>query len=145
MSNYPSPDQIPIVELIPHRPPIVLIDHLIDSQEKTASSRFEIPLKHAFVVNNKLTVEGAIENIAQTGAANLGYVYHRNGSSVPRGFIGAVSKLQINELPPTGSVIQTRISILQEVFGITLIEGIITLENEVCLTCQMKIVAEKSE
>jgi 3-hydroxyacyl-[acyl-carrier-protein] dehydratase len=145
MTKYPSPDQVPIIKLIPHRHPMVLVDRLIESHEKTASSSFKIPKKHAFVANSKLTVEGAIENIAQTAAANLGYLYHISGSKVPRGFIGAVNKLTINELPKIGTVIQTRISVLQEVFGITLIEGIISRENEICLTCQMKIVAEQTQ
>jgi hypothetical protein len=59
---------------------------------------------------------------------------------VPLGFIGAIKDLEIFELPPIGTVLETEIKLLHQVFDVAIISGIIRSAGKVLVQCEMKIV-----
>jgi len=65
--------QIPILKLIPQRPPFVMVGELIEYNETGFTSTFSIDADNIFVKNGRFTEEGILENIAQTAAAGAGY------------------------------------------------------------------------
>jgi hypothetical protein len=59
--------------LIPQKPPFVMIDALLFSDEKRTVSSFKIPEKNIFVKEGLFLEPGLVENIAQTAAARAGH------------------------------------------------------------------------
>lgn len=141
MSNLVSADKI--TDYIPQRPPFVMVGSLMNRENEQAISQFYISNDNILVKNGEFTVSGLLENIAQTAAANAGYECYLKNIPVPLGFIGAISKVSVNKLPKHETTIETKIEILQEVFGITLIKGEVFQNNQPIISCQMKIMIQK--
>jgi predicted hotdog family 3-hydroxylacyl-ACP dehydratase len=128
-----------ILEYIPQRPPIVMVDSLISIDEKTTVSGFMVTKENIFVENNKFREPGLVENVAQSAALGVGYVCKQNNTPVPIGFIGGVKNLIINELPLVGDDLRTEITVDYKVFEATLITGKIFVEQRLMAQCEMKI------
>lgn len=130
--------------LIPQKPPFVMVDTILHSDETTTQTSFRIQEDNIFVEGGLFAEAGLLENIAQTAAARLGYESSKQGSEVPLGFIGAVKNFEVLKLPPVHSEIQTEVTIVTQVFDVTLVRGTVSLENEILAVCEMKIVIQKN-
>jgi predicted hotdog family 3-hydroxylacyl-ACP dehydratase len=128
-----------IQSLIPQRAPFVMIDQLIGSDEKYTRTAFQVREDNIFVVNDELREPGLVENIAQTAAARAGYVSQKESKPVLVGYIGAIKDLQVFDLPKTGDILETEISIENQVFDATLISGKIKCGGIIMAQCEMKI------
>ena len=128
-----------IESLIPQRAPFVMIDQLIGFDEKFTHTAFQVREDNIFVVNGELREPGLVENIAQTAAARAGYISQKENKPVLVGFIGAVKDLLVFDLPKTGDVLETEISIENQVFDATLISGKIRCSGVLLAQCEMKI------
>ena len=133
-----------IIDFIPQRPPFVMVGDILSRKNNQATTSFYIQKNNVLVKENVFTVSGLLENIAQTAAANAGYDCFLKNIPVPLGFIGAISKVAVTKLPEADSQIETKIEVLQEVFGITLIKGEVTQNNQPIISCQMKIMIQNT-
>ena len=131
---------IDVLELIPQRPPFVLIDRLEDYEEVRSETSYTVPADGILVRDGRLSEAGVMENIAQSCAARIGYlnayILH---NSVKLGIIGSVRDLRIGELPPVGASLRTVVTVLSEVFSITLVEARVMEGEKTLATGQMKI------
>lgn len=134
-----------ILELIPQRPPIVMVDTLISAAEKKTVSSFTITSDNIFAQNGKFREPGLIENIAQSAALGVGYLCKVENRKVPVGFIGAIKKLSISELPNVGETIITEILVDYEVFEASIVTGKIYLNDNLIVSCEMKIFLKSIE
>lgn len=132
-----------ILALIPQRPPIVMVDSFFGVEDACSWSGLTVAADNIFCEAGKLQEAGIIEHIAQSAAARIGFIYTRQGEKVPLGFIGSVDKLRIYRLPETGSRLLTEITVVQEVFDITLISAQVKAGEEVIAECRMKIFIKK--
>jgi predicted hotdog family 3-hydroxylacyl-ACP dehydratase len=128
-----------IVSLIPQRPPFVMIDEIVYSDENSTRSSFVVKASNIFVANNVLQEPGLVENIAQTAAARAGYTAKQENKPVRLGYIGAIKNLQVNSLPAVNETITTEITIVHQVFDVSVISGKIICNNIVLAQCEMKI------
>jgi predicted hotdog family 3-hydroxylacyl-ACP dehydratase len=128
-----------ILPLIPQRDPFVMIDTLKDCDDTSAKTSFTVKDENIFVKDGILGEPALIENIAQTAAARIGYICGKENKPVPVGFIGAVQQLEVLCLPRAGDVLETEISIKNQVFNATIISGNIRSGNKPLATCEMKI------
>ncbi|HRP33534.1 MAG TPA: 3-hydroxyacyl-ACP dehydratase [Agriterribacter sp.] len=133
-----------ILALIPQRPPFVMVDELLAADAETASAKYTVNPDNIFMKNGQLTEPALIEHIAQTAAARIGYIYSRKGEPVPVGFIGAVQHLQVMDLPKAGQVLNTEISIKNQVFDVTIIAGKIFCNGHKIAECEMKIFVQST-
>jgi 3-hydroxymyristoyl/3-hydroxydecanoyl-(acyl carrier protein) dehydratase len=131
-----------ILQYIPQRPPVVMIDNLLACTETSSTTSFTILSSNIFCENEYFTEAGILENIAQTGAAKLGYEYISRNKLVPPGFIGAIKNLEVNTFPKIGDTIETSISIDHEVMGVTVITGIVKLKGQQIAKAEMKIIKQ---
>ena len=131
-----------ITELIPQRPPILMIDSLLDQSQEHSETSFEVLDSNMFVRDGELQESGIIENIAQTAAAGAGYYYKTHNETPPLGFIGAVSKVKIDRYPKVGEVLRTRVEIRNEVFQVSLVKAYTFVGDEQLAECEMKIVID---
>lgn len=132
-----------ILNLIPQRPPIVMVDSFFGIENDRSHSGLTIHADNIFCQAGKLQEAGIIEHIAQSAAARIGYIYLQKNEPVPLGFIGSVDKLKIYCLPKTGEVLSTEITIIQEVFDITLVSACVSTPDKVIAECRMKIFLDK--
>jgi len=128
-----------ILEYIPQRPPMVMVDTLISSTLKSATSGFKIREDNIFLKKDQIDSPGLIENIAQTAAASAGFHFKKNKLPVKVGFIGSIKKLQIHAWPTIGDELMTTIEEVNEVMNVKIIEGRISCNGKVIASCEMKI------
>ena len=131
---------IPILELLPQRPPFVMVDHLTDYSDTQSSCDLTIRPDNVFCENGEFAAAGLIEHIAQTCAARLGY-YNKYvlKVGVRLGFIGEVKDLDIVRLPREGETIETTIVVVQEIFDVTLVNAVVRVGEETIATTRLKI------
>ena len=134
-----KPEQFNSIELIPQRPPMVMVDRLVECTETKTISSFFIKKENIFCENNHFTEPGLIENIAQTAAARIGYINKISNQEVLIGYIGAIKELEINFLPNVLTEITTEITIETELLGFTIIHGKILSNNDIAAECNMTI------
>jgi 3-hydroxyacyl-[acyl-carrier-protein] dehydratase len=128
-----------ITDFIPQRPPVVMIDRLLETTDNSATSSFLITHENIFVEEGRFTEPGLIENIAQTAAAMVGHQCAMKSVEVPLGYIAAVKSLRIELLPSVGTTIQTQITVTNHVMNVTIIRGSVEQSGKILCTCEMKI------
>ena len=130
---------IDILPLIPQKAPFVMIDHLTYSDEKSSRSEFRIREDNILVENGEFGECGMVENIAQTAAARAGYL-NRNGDQPPTiGYIGAIKNLEVYALPKINDILETEITIDNQIFDVTLISANVKCRDKILAQCQMKV------
>lgn len=133
------------LELIPQRPPIVMVDSLISVSENKTVTGFTVNPDNIFVMNGALREPGLIENMAQSAAAGVGYLCRINNEEVPIGYIGAVKNLVIHFHPEVYCRLTTEITIEYEVLDATLIKGCVFSHGKLAAECEMKIFLKKEK
>jgi len=137
-----------IYDLIPQKPPMVLVDKLIEYSEEKAITGFHIADDHILVRDKYLSESGLIENIAQSTALMTGWKARINTGKLkdfPIGVIGGIKNLQINFLPEINSELKTEIIVLHEVLNASIISGTIKVNSRICAECEMKIFLTSEE
>ena len=128
-----------VLDLIPQRPPFIMIDCLTHFDPVLTSSRFTVRDNNLFFSEGRLLASGLIENIAQTCAARIGYINRLSNEVIKLGFIGAVRNLKIYKTPLAGDTIYTTITVKEEVFQMTLVDAVVKLNDETIAEAEMKI------
>lgn len=128
-----------ILTLIPQRQPMVMVDSLLEASETGATTQLTISNGNIFLEDNLFKEPGLVENIAQTAAAQIGYICRQKMVPVPIGYIAAIKDLNIKKLPPLKSTIITRITIKDVILDITRVEGIVMWQHEEVCRCEMRI------
>ncbi|WP_416236539.1 hypothetical protein [Xanthomarina sp. F1114] len=116
--------QLPIKDishLIPQKSPFVMVDCLLDFTENKVVSSFKIIESNLFLKNNRLLESGIIENMAQTVALHTGYDFFLKNEIAPTGYIGSIKKVEILKLPQLNDIITTKVDILYEFNGVTMV------------------------
>ena len=133
-------EKVNILELLPQKPPFVMVDTLKHFDEVITSTGLEITAENIFVENHEFTESGVIENIAQTCAARIGYINrYLSSTDVKIGFIGSIKDLKFMELPKVGDELKTTIEVISEVFAITLVNAKVEIGDRLIASCEMKI------
>ncbi len=131
---------IDVHTVLPQQEPFVMVGNLIAFSSDASTTETVINETNIFVDNGHFSPSGMMENIAQTCAARVGfynkYVLHKD---VQVGFIGAVRNYVINELPSVGTVIHTKVDILQDIFGMTLANAEVVSGDKVYATAEIKL------
>lgn len=132
-----------LLELIPQRSPIVMVDTFFGVDEAGSYTGLEVGRNPLFCRNGFLDECGVTEHIAQSAAVRLGYLCRLAGTDVPVGFIGSVNKMTYHALPAVGEELFTRITVEEEIFDITLISAQVKAGDRLIAEGQMKIYSKK--
>lgn len=150
MDNTNSPT-VPLVtgdsvlQMIPQKPPMAMIDTILAVDAQKAVTALTIKEDNVFCEEGLFQAPGLSENIAQTAAAQVGYLSSLAGEKPPVGFIGAIKNLTIEQLPKIGDQLVTEIEIEHEIMNFTLINGVSKVGDQVMAKCQMKIFIADTE
>jgi predicted hotdog family 3-hydroxylacyl-ACP dehydratase len=137
-----NPSDYPITDLIPQRPPFVMIDRLISNTEKSARGSLFIDEKNVLCHAGFFQESGMMEFIAQTAAAFTGYIQLISAKVPTRGYIGAIKNLAVYSRPSVNTEIQSEITVDTELLGYSVITGKIFQENRLLAECEMRILLE---
>jgi predicted hotdog family 3-hydroxylacyl-ACP dehydratase len=141
-NKLPTSDQNFVESLIPQRFPFVMVNSIADYSETQLVSGFEIKKENIFVQDGIFQASGLIEHQAQSVALHTGYKFYLLGKEAPTGYIGAIKSFEANKLPKVGDLLKTEVTILSEIMGVTLVDAVTKLNNEVIASSQMKTVVK---
>lgn len=126
--------------ILPQQEPFVMIDTLTHFDMSSSSTETTLREDNIFVEEGRFSAAGMLENMAQTCAARIGfynkYILHKD---VQVGVIGAVRDYNVIKLPSVGSVLSTRVDIIEDIFGMTLADASISCQDDVIATARIKL------
>jgi 3-hydroxyacyl-[acyl-carrier-protein] dehydratase len=128
-----------IIKLIPQKAPMVMVDKLFHSDEKSSKSGLTIKVDNIFVEDGILKEPGIIEHIAQTAALRAGYFYKLKNEQPPIGFIGAIKNLTVHAFPQLGKELITEIKVETEIMNATVISAEVRCDDKLIAEGEMKI------
>lgn len=111
-----------ILRLLPQRPPMIMVDTLYSAGGDSAETGLKVSEDNVFCLDGHLIEPGVIEHSAQSAAVFSGYRYFEAGEEPRIGLIGEIKTFRIERLPRTGECIRTRVRLLGEAFGMSLVE-----------------------
>jgi 3-hydroxymyristoyl/3-hydroxydecanoyl-(acyl carrier protein) dehydratase len=133
-----------ILELIPQKPPMVMVDGLITCRVDKTVSQLQLNKTNIFCQSGFFQEAGIIENIAQTAALGMGFAARESGARPKTGFIGAIKRLTIFELPEDTDRIETTVTILHELLNATVIKGEVFVDKKIIAEGEMNIFLQQS-
>ena len=132
--------EYPILELIPQRPPFVMVDKLTSFEGKIASTVFEIRKDNCMLADDgTLTAGGLLENIAQTCAARIGYINKMDQQTVKIGVVGSLKNIEINAYPKIGDILKTTVEETSGILNMTLLNAKIECNSVVIAEGEIKV------
>lgn len=139
-TSLPITDQKVVESFIPQKHPFVMVDALLAFSENNLQSGLLVSDENIFVKNHLFQESGVIEHMAQSVALYTGYQYYLKKQKAPTGYIGSIKLAEIVQLPKTGEQISSRVQVLQEFGGVTLVEISTSSNGETIASAQMKTV-----
>lgn len=134
-----KPVSVDISEIIPQRPPFVMVDRITDFSEEKVTTELLVKPDNIFVEDGKLLPAGMVENIAQTCAARIGYIAWLKGLPIQIGLIGAVKTFNLVAQPQANDTLVTTITVIGEAFGMLLVEAEVSVNGQTMATSEVKI------
>lgn len=132
---------IDIRTLLPQQDPVIMVDGLLDANLKSATTHYRVRPDNIFVTAGRLNPCAYVEIIAQTCAAQLGYVdkYLLGHDFVRIGYIGGVKDLLVERVAEVGETLTTRIEILGDVMDMRLASAEIFVGKQRMAVAEIKI------
>lgn len=118
---------IDVSNFLPHRKPMLMVDTVVENTKDVLATEFYISKACVFVKNSKLSEAGLIENAAQAASGVVGQTFFDKNDLEGKGtklvgYISAIRKVEIFELPQIGDTIITRAKLISrmDTAGVTM-------------------------
>lgn len=134
-----------LLTLIPQKKPFVMVDKLSFFSENKIVSSLTVSEDNILTHHDHFSAPGLIENMAQTIALHTGYKYYLEDKPAPTGYIGAIKKAEIFELPATSKELITTVQIIHDIMGVTLVEAKVECEGKIVAQSEMKTALAKQD
>jgi 3-hydroxymyristoyl/3-hydroxydecanoyl-(acyl carrier protein) dehydratase len=152
-----DPNEISVLDLLPQRPPFIMIDKLTYFDPVSAKTIFKVREDNLFCKDGVMNETGLIENIAQTCAARTSFKQRldhggfefagavseqKNNFASDKtkiGVIAVIHSLEMQRRPLAGEVLETTMTIEEEILSITLVRSEVRAGDEIIATCRMKL------
>src|ERR1700744_5378500 len=112
-----------ILKLIPQKPPFVMVDKLLYSDDNIHRTSFVVQAGNVLVIEGKITAAGLMENMAQTAAAGEGNLARIEDRPIDIGFIAGVKDLDVFELPQVGEELTTEVKFETRLLNAAIVTG----------------------
>lgn len=132
-----------ILDYIPQRSPVVMVDAFYGVDGECSYSGFTVPEAHIFCRDGALDECALIENMAQSAALRVGWLSVSAGRPVPLGFIGSVGKCDIDRKVFVGETLLTTVKVVAEVGNVTMAVAEVTVFGERVAGCTLKIFLQR--
>jgi len=134
---------IDILDLIPQRKPFVFVHSYYGEDQGVFYTGYLPESGTLFTEDGYFAETGMIEHMAQSAAVIIGYSFKSKGEVTPVGFIGAVSKFELNKRPLVGEELFTETRIVAKFGDISLVECIIRSNDVRVASGELKIFLQK--
>lgn len=136
--------RLPAQQLVPQRPPILMVDGVLKVDGDEVTSHFVILSDNLFVENGVLLEAGLLENMAQTAALRSGVVAllkAPDGGQVspPIGFIGAVKDFALVRQPQQGQTLTTTVGVVNDMGQFLVVRAHTADGLGLCAQCEMTL------
>lgn len=128
-----------ITELIPQRPPFLLVDRVLHGSKEDTETVLDIREDNVFLENGFLSAAGVMENMAQSCACSMGCKSIDSASPIKIGVVGAVKNFTLERLPRQGETLHTHVCILEEFFNLSLAGVEVLAGDQTIASCCIKI------
>lgn len=128
-----------VESIIPQKSPMAMVDGLLEQQEDFTISQLKILKENIFCENGFFTEAGLIENIAQTAALRNSYETKLEKKESKIGYIGSLKRIKIYHLPKINSIIQTKITVLNNLMNVSIVKGEVFCDDELMAEGEMNI------
>jgi len=137
-----DPLQLPIQadKLLPHRPPMILVEQLIECQPRQGKVTAVVRRNDLFVDDSGVMEPVAlIELVAQSYAAIKGYDDLTHQRPVQKGFLVGSRTFKVNRCPRVGEPLGIEIVTTAELDGFSVVDGTICVGEEVIAQGSVKL------
>lgn len=148
--NFPA-----IEELIPHRPPMILVDRVVRVDGLETETAFTVTNDCFFVANGALSEMGMLENLAQTSFIFLNYFFIRPDEVLwdkkkdNLGVISTILDLNVSALPGVGQELhthtRTELVFTSDFLKICNIRGTISVAGALAMQATMKMLLQTKD
>ncbi len=113
----PDVSNIDVSNYLPHRAPMLMVTSVLEIDDDSVSTKFHISEDCIFLKDGKLSETGLIENAAQAASGVVGQSFFEKddldgtGNKLV-GYISAIKKVEIFQLPKMGDTIITKAKLL---------------------------------
>ncbi len=125
--------------LVPHRPPMLLVDFLLERIRDKAKGQAFVPTSGICFSSDRFLPEFFIEIIAQTCAMANGYDCLKAGTRPRSGMLVGVDALKIHSLEFHGEKLIIEVDKTFEFGSVTLIEGKVWAGKELLAQGEIKV------
>lgn len=132
-------DKQQVLNLIPQKPPMTMVDGLLEFDSKKTVSSLTVNAGNLFVEDGFFKEPGLIEHIAQSAALQSGYAASQSGEKPRIGFIGSIKRMKIFFLPKVGDTLITKVTVLMNMKNISVIIGEVTVSGKLAAEGEMNI------
>jgi 3-hydroxyacyl-[acyl-carrier-protein] dehydratase len=117
--------------LVPHRPPLLLVDRLLEFSGQTGVVESVISSDNLFLSDEGILKEIAlVELLAQSAAAVKGYSDLVEGKEIKKGFLVDIREFNFRERCCKGDVVHIFIEITKSFSGFSIINGHLTCSGK---------------
>ncbi|WP_353197537.1 hypothetical protein [Parapedobacter defluvii] len=144
-----------IEELIPHRPPMVMVDRVVTVDGFKTETCFGVRPDCVFVQDGALSEMGMLENLAQTSFIFLNYFFIRPNEVLwdkekdNLGVISTILELEVQKLPKVGDQLltctHTELVFTSDFLKICNIQGRVSVNGETALLASMKMLLQTKD
>ena len=132
-----------ILELIPQRPPMVMVDRVLQCDESKVVTSMNIRENILFTDKGHFSAAGLIENMAQSAAARIGWLMKAKtaGEKIkpPAGVIGSVKNFRLHFNPAVGSDLVTTIRVEHEMLRASVVTGKVEVDGQLAAEAELQI------
>ncbi len=128
-----------IYEMIPQRAPMVMVDGLIESHDQLSVSTLQLHPDNIFCKDGFFHEAGLIENMAQTAALHSGYLAKQHQKQARIGYIGALKRIKMHQLPSDQALLQTSIQIQHELLDAMVVKASVYVGESLIAEGEMNI------
>ena len=129
-----------IENLVPQKHPFVMVDKMYSFAENSMVSGLKISDENIFFDGENFVESGIIEHMAQSIALHKGYDCFLKNEKVPVGFIASLNNIEFFVLPKINDEIKTTVTILFDAGGMTSVEVITTLNENIIAKGELKTI-----
>jgi predicted hotdog family 3-hydroxylacyl-ACP dehydratase len=137
---------VPIEALLPHRPPMLWIESLIECTDTTVTATALLGHEHFTVDSGTVPECVLVECMAQTVAAALGQRARTRGHSANAGvgapgMLAAVSNFQIHSLAPVGKPLRIEVREVKRLGPMLMVAGTVSCDGKTIAAGELTLYA----
>jgi predicted hotdog family 3-hydroxylacyl-ACP dehydratase len=138
-------DKKDVLRLIPQKGSMVQVSGILDYGNDWITSVHNLSSLNLFCKNGRFTEPGLVENIAQTTALMAGWEADQKGEEVKVGFIGAIKKCHIYNLPNENETLQTTIKVISRFGNATIVKGEVFVNEQIIAEAELSIFTQEEK